>query len=234
MGGAIKRGDRVVRAAGPWTGTVHAYLEHLLAAGLNGVPKPHGLLPDGREQLEFLPGDCPQYPMPEWVWEPELLDSTARFLRAMHDASLGFSHPGESWQLPAHEPREVICHNDFAPYNLVFEAGNLTGVIDFDTCSPGPRAWDLCYLAYRMVPLTAPENPDGVELPVEVMAQRLARLLAAYGGIGAVELLSVLPMRLRELAEFSGERGLPDHAELYLRDANWVAQNAGELVLTQR
>ena len=27
--------------------------------------------------------------------------------------------------------------------------------------SPGPRVRDLSYLAYRLVPLTASENPDG-------------------------------------------------------------------------
>src|SRR3712207_8588713 len=43
------------------------------------------------------------------------------------------------WQLPRHEPAEVVCHNDFAPYNLMFEGEDLTGVIDLDLASPGPR-----------------------------------------------------------------------------------------------
>ena len=64
------------------------------------------------------------------------------------------------WQWPGHEPVEVICHNDFCPYNLLFEGTELTGVIDFDLASPGPRAWDLGQTAYRFVPLTDPENPD--------------------------------------------------------------------------
>ena len=54
----------------------------------------------------------------------------------------------------------MICHNDYAPYNLVFRDGRLVGVIDFETAAPGPRAWDLAYLAYRLVPLAAPGNPD--------------------------------------------------------------------------
>ena len=64
------------------------------------------------------------------------------------------------WQWPGHEPFEVICHNDFCPYNLLFEGTELTGVIDFDLASPGPRVWDLGQTAYRFVPLTDPENPD--------------------------------------------------------------------------
>ncbi len=37
---------------------------------------------------------------------------------------------------------------------MVFHQGNLRGLIDFDTASPGPRVWDLAYLAYQLVPFT--------------------------------------------------------------------------------
>ena len=47
----------------------------------------------------------------------------AQTLRAFHDASLGFAFDEPQWQWPAHEPAEVICHNDFGPYNLMFEDG---------------------------------------------------------------------------------------------------------------
>ena len=52
-------------------------------------------------------------------------------------------------------PVEVICHNDFATYNLVFDGENVVGVIDWDFASPGPRLWDIAYLAYRIVPLSS-------------------------------------------------------------------------------
>ena len=61
--------------------------------------------------------------------------------------------------MAGHEPREVICHNDFAPYNLMFEGTAPTGVIDFDVASPGPRVWDMGYTAYRFVPLTDSGQP---------------------------------------------------------------------------
>lgn len=41
----------------------------------------------------------------------------------------------------------------------MFEDGTLTGVIDLDLASPGPRVWDMAYTAYRFVPLTDPANP---------------------------------------------------------------------------
>ena len=99
-----------------------------------------------------------------------------------HDATAGFTVPPEGvWQWPAHAPAEVICHNDFAPYNLMFEGTELTGVIDFDLASPGPRVWDMGYTAYRFVPLTAPGNPDVAFPGAAGQARRLAAFCAAYG-----------------------------------------------------
>ena len=90
-----------------------------------------------------------------------MLVRAAQVLRAYHDASADFlPRAGAVWQWPAREPAQVVCHNDFAPYNLMFEGEELTGVIDFDLASPGPRVWDMGYTAYRFVPLTDPGNPD--------------------------------------------------------------------------
>ena len=107
----------------------------------------------------------------------------------------------------------MICHNDFAPYNLVFRDGVPVGAINFEAAAPGPRAWDLAYLAYRLVPLAPPSNPD---LPAQPDPEaRLAQLCAAYGDIDPAAVLALVPQRLRALAETAP----PAHAELYLADA---------------
>lgn len=222
MGGATRRGDKVLRPSGPWTPTIHAFLSHLRAKKLPGVPQPFGLTADGREELEFINGIVPHYPMPDWLWTERILDDAAVFLRKVHDASLDFAVENARWQLRSHEPAEVICHNDFAPYNLVFREQQLVAAIDFDTCSPGPRAWDVSYLAYRLVPLCSPENRDGLNLPWAEKAHRLTKLIASYGMLTAAEVVDALPERLRELADFSEARGLAEHATLYRRDAEWV------------
>ena len=182
MTDVARRGDTVVRGAGPWTPTVHALLSHLRAGGVAWVPEPLGRLPDGREVLSFLPGEVPSYPLPAFVWEPAVLEASARLLRALHDACAGFPLTGGIWQLPTHAPAEVICHNDFAPHNLVFRGGLPVAVIDWDTASPGPRVWDLAHLAYRLVPLTAPDHP---EVPASSPATRLARLRALCAAYAA-------------------------------------------------
>lgn len=212
MTAVARVGDTVRRTAGPWTPTIHAFMRHLRAAGFTMVPEPLGIDERGREIISFLPGEPATYPLPEFAWSDATLTAVAHTLRAFHDASLGFAADGP-WQSPAHEPEEVVCHNDFAPYNLAFRDGLPVGAIDFEAASPGPRAWDLAYLAYRLVPLAHPDNPD---LPPQPdAAARLRRLCAAYGDIDPSDVLALVPARLRELAA-----GAPrEHAERYLADA---------------
>ena len=136
MGPVVRRAGDVYRTAGEWTPAVHRLLRHCRAAGMTGVPEPKRITDDRQEVLSFLVGDVPAYPMPAWIWSPEALTSSARLLRSFHEASQTCDRVGP-WRSPAREPAEVVCHNDFAPYNLVYSGGVATGVIDFDYASPG-------------------------------------------------------------------------------------------------
>jgi aminoglycoside phosphotransferase (APT) family kinase protein len=225
MGRVVRTGDRVSRDAGEWTPAVHRLLTHLRTAGVPGVPEPHGITADGREVVGFVEGEVPAYPMPPWVWEDDALESAARLLRRIHDATAGLEIHGP-WRSPVHEPAEVVCHNDFAPYNLVFDSGVVVGVIDWDFASPGPRVWDLAYLAYRVVPLTTDDWGDGFSRTER--RQRLRNLLATYGTtVEPGELMGVVHERLLELADFSDRMAvelprpeLTEHARLYRWDAD--------------
>lgn len=224
MGEVVRDGDTVIRQSGDWTPAVHRLLSHLNAAGVLGAPRPLGFTADGREILSFVEGTVPTYPMPVWVWSETALGSSARLLRRIHDATAGLDTHGP-WRSPVHEPVEVICHNDFATYNLVFNGEAAIGVIDWDFASPGPRLWDLAYLAYRIVPLSHADRLDG--FTDEERRDRLRRLLAAYGATAQPgELIAVLHERLLNLATFSdsaahrlGKPELSDHATLYRHDA---------------
>ncbi|GMA36745.1 phosphotransferase [Demequina litorisediminis] len=225
MGDVRRAGGTVTRPAGPWTPAVHRLLHHLADAGVTGIPLPVAISPDGsRETVTYVDGEVPAYPMPAWVWGEPALTSSAALLRRLHDATVDVAHDGP-WRSPAREPAEVICHHDAAPYNLVYADGIAVGAIDWDFAAPGPRVWDLAYLAYRIVPLTTEDVGDGFG-PRE-RATRLDLLLAAYGSdASAGEVIRVAAERLRALAEFSDAQSvtqrrpeLAAHAALYRRDA---------------
>ncbi|HEY5222713.1 MAG TPA: phosphotransferase [Microbacteriaceae bacterium] len=245
---AVERvGDTVRRNAGPWTPTVHRYLEHIARNGVTWAP--HPLAIDGdREVLSFVVGAVPVYPLPGWVWADAVLIDGARRLRQLHEASVGFALDGAIWQSPVHEPVEVICHNDFAPHNLAFARGTIVGAIDFDMCSPGPRIWDIAYFATRAVPLTASPEPGAPDMTdarrrvqlildayyaVDVVAPDAAVADAAVLGAGAAatweDVLKVAIQRLQSLAEFSVGKAaelrkpeLRDHAAAYDIDAAYL------------
>ncbi|MPZ60312.1 MAG: phosphotransferase [Propionibacteriales bacterium] len=119
---------------------------------------------------------------------------------------------------------------------MVFTDHQLSGVIDWDTASPGPRIWDLAYLAYRLVPLVGPGNPDVEGHSLSESARRLRLLCDAYGhGCEPEAVILVAVDRLRDLARFTAERAtgehdpLRSHVNIYLQDANWIATHAETL-----
>lgn len=236
MNRVVRVGETVRRVPGPWSPTVHALLAWLKEHGAGGlVPAAHGFDDRGREVLDFVAGDVGNYPLPDWVWGDAALAGCARMLRAVHDASVGFldSAAGSTvvWQLPAHAPAEVVCHNDAAPYNTVFRSGLPVALIDWDTAAPGPRIRDLAYLAYRLVPYLA--DSGGAAPRGAARAARLDALIAAYGvPFAARDVLATMAERVEELAEFSERRAdeagrpeLREHAAMYRADARRIRAN---------
>jgi hypothetical protein len=183
--------------------------------------------------------------MPAWIWSEQVLTDVARALREWHEATSDFSVADAQWGLPPNGPREVICHNDFAPYNCVFSEGRFVGAIDFDACSPGSRIWDLAYTAYRFVPLLP--GPDmGNAIPGDQspfgapqMSARLELFLSSYQSgdddarFGCSELIRTAIDRLHAIAawteEFARGKGnakLADHAVMYRGHARWLGSLA--------
>ena len=238
----VRVGDTVRRSPGDCTPTIHRLLTHVRERGVTWVPEPLGYDDLGREILSFIPGTV-AHEMPDWVWSDVVLTDIARSLRQWHDATAAFDVSGSTWGLEARDPPEVICHNDFAPYNCVFRDGRLLGVIDFDVCAPGPRIWDIAYTAYRFVSLmpfpNASGSPDIGERSPFGLTETLARLdtfLGAYCALGAPlrfapsEVIASTIDRLRALAAWTTEHArtnavaaLASHGEMYLAHAQWLS-----------
>ncbi|MFC6089617.1 hypothetical protein [Saccharothrix lopnurensis] len=120
----VRIGAAVRRPTGPWTPDVHRLPEHLAPLGIS--PVPHGVDERGREVLSYLEGEVAHPPLPAARRSDRVPVEVARPARRPHDASAGLAHLREGRRFP---PVEVICHNDLAPYNVVFRRGSHVGVI---------------------------------------------------------------------------------------------------------
>lgn len=161
----VRVGDTVRRPAGPNTPFVGRLLAHLHAVGFEEAPRFLGLDERGRETLEFLPGDVPS-DCRGIVWSDAQLRASARLLRRFHDATAGGALAGHA---------EVVCHNDFGPWNLVWVDDLPRGIIDFDNAAPGSRVDDLGYAVWKHL------NVGLLGLPAREQLRRLEVMATAYG-----------------------------------------------------
>ena len=150
---------QVTRPANWWTPTVHALLLHLRTTGFVGVPEPRQLT-ETTETLSCISGDSGADGWARIVPD-EGLRAFARFLRAYHHATGGFVMPPDGrWAFTdrAAQPGEVICHNDFGPWNVVWDGLRPVGLIDFDFAAPGDPILDIAYALEYSAPFRSDED----------------------------------------------------------------------------
>ena len=118
-------------------------------------------------------------------------------------------------------PIEVICHNDWAPYNAVFRSRQFAGIIDWDFARPGSRLWDFAWTAHTWVPLWNDEGAaeQGWRISPD-RAERLRLLCDAYGLPGRERVLPAIHARVASTAHWLEEgasRGEPVFCRLVCR-----------------
>jgi Phosphotransferase enzyme family len=192
----VRISNTVRRPTGYWSPSVHELLTHLEKQGFEGAPRFLGIDDAGREILSFIMGEAPGNDYPEqlqsYMWSDEALVSFARLLRQYHDATEGYTPRADGrWQLNLFDSseHEVICHNDAALYNLVFQKGSPVALIDFDMAGPGPRMWDIAYTIYTSVPLAsfAPDYSSGTTVAYKAdlhagdRRRRILLFMKSYG-----------------------------------------------------
>jgi hypothetical protein len=215
---ATRVGDTVRRRAGPWTPAVHAVLRFLENAGFE-APRARGMDEKGREILEYIDGDAHSGwpdPIPDWVVDDDHVAAGARLLRRYHDLVQDFEAPVEArWRLVAPTAPEIICHNDWAPWNALFRERRLAAMLDWDMAGPGTRLWDVANGAYSWVSLFS--RPGGPA--IEEQARRLRLFCDAYGLSERASLLDVLKERSLFMSEFIAEQArLGDKGFMKLAD----------------
>ncbi|MEW7008175.1 aminoglycoside phosphotransferase family protein [Lentilitoribacter sp. EG35] len=202
----VRVGDTVRRKTSWHSPIVHRFLKHLEVQGFEYSPRFLGIDEKKREILSFMPGSS-EFPKDMWK-NDKILIASAKMLRKFHDASESFGElESADWAFTPQgdTPNEVICHNDFAPYNLIFDGnGTPTAIIDFDLSGPAPRLRDLAYLTYWMVPLSFQSNDMG-SLSTSDLAmgsQRLKIICAAYGTDDYLGLLDMLANVLIHMGDY--------------------------------
>jgi len=153
--GVVRIGNTVRRETSAASGTVHRLLDTIASAGFSKAPRFLGIDNKNREILSYINGSCTIEP--KYWSDVRYLITAGEILRAFHIASATYVRREDdiwAYEYPDKTMHEVICHNDFAPYNLIADAHEFVAVIDFDTAGPGPRLRDVAYAAYWLVPLS--------------------------------------------------------------------------------
>ena len=128
----------VHRSKGPNPELSQAVLKHLEKHNFSFAPRLLGIDHQDRLMLSFIEGEVPRG---EVLSEQQIIDSI-KILRAFHDInSLS----------PLCKNQETICHNDFAPWNVVFNNEQPVGIIDFDELAPGQRIDDVAYFIWTFL-----------------------------------------------------------------------------------
>jgi Phosphotransferase enzyme family len=190
VGGAVRLGDTVRRATGPWTPAVHALLDHL-ATRVPYVPRVFGFDEAGREILSYLPGRVVD--IDTELLTPGQIISIVDWTRTFHAAVADFAHPGPWRYFPLPDPT-LIGHNDIAPYNVCFDGDDLVGVFDWDMSGPTTPLYELAFIAWNCVPLWR-------DIGADLAARRLVLIAETYGEVAPRQILRAVPPRIQVMLD---------------------------------
>lgn len=210
--GVVRIGETVRRPRHARSAYVHTVLEHLLAVGFPGAPRPLGFDEQGREVLTYIPGvvvaEAPA------LLSDARLAAAARLVRDFHDATAG---------TPLAAGGEVVCHGDLGSHNIVFDGEHAVGLIDWDDgVAPGRRLVDFAHAVWCCA--------DVGEAEVEVAEQaRKVRLMCdAYGWRDAVEVLDEIEDRLGGARDAHLANGCTPSVAVFEEMLNWMRRHGPE------
>ncbi len=236
-GKIAKEKDKVIRPGNVWTPHVQTYLSFMHENGFRNIPKPYGMNESGMEIVSYVDGIVYNDIFPDEIKTDKVVIEVAKLLRCYHNIGEKYVQKltgEEVWMLPKRLPVEVMCHGDFAPYNITFVDGHVHGIIDFDTLHPGPRIWDIAYAVYRWVPFVSPSNPDYYS-NLDEQIRRLKLFTDAYGLSKSEkeQLPSMMIKRLQTLVTYMNseadagnidvQKNIEDgHLKIYLDDIQYI------------
>jgi hypothetical protein len=229
-GGAVNEvvrvGETVRRTPSERSGFVRELLALFENARWQGAPRFLGVDERGREIFGHVEGRAAVTPRERAAARTdEALAEVARLVRAFHDLTHGTALAGD---------RDVVCHNDLAPKNTVYEGWRPVAFIDWDLAAPGERTHDIAHVCWQYL-----ELGPGVE-DVRRTARRIRLICDAYGldeRDGLLDTVLWWQGRCRrgiEAGALRGERAMAALVERGVVDevraaAEWVAGHRDEL-----
>jgi aminoglycoside phosphotransferase (APT) family kinase protein len=133
-------------------------------------------------------------------------------LRRFHDTTVGTDLAGDA---------EVVCHNDYGPWNLVWRRGEPVAMFDFDESAPGDRVADVGYAVWKFL------NLGVLTVSPDEQARRLDVFIGTYGDLSADAAVNAV------LASQDRMEQTVQHVEEAARGVRteraWVEANAGVL-----
>lgn len=198
----VRVGDTVRRTLNPNSPAIHALLRHLEAQGFASAPRLLGIDAQGREMLTYFEGTAG---VGSDTWTDAAVVAAAQLLRGYHAAVRSFVPPPDArWLMQFRDVarHELICHNDFAPYNLVFRDRRPYALLDFDAAGPGPALRDVAYGVYWFAPLSFGADLTALaEADLGAGGQRLRLFCRTYGVAPSVDLLALVDDVLNWMVE---------------------------------
>jgi len=228
----FRNNDIIYRNQKPWSSTIHRFLLHLESEGFKECPRFLGIDKNNYEMLSYVEGECKEiYPGNiERKLHLKGMVSFASIMKRFHQASSTFVvEDKDEWMLSYDGPleKEVICHNDIAPYNMTFKDDIPYKMIDFDTCCLAPRIRDIVYALYRFIPFTNNDFND------TYIKECITIFFRSYGMECPKQFFDIMIHRLEALIDTIYNRANNDdaifkkmiiegHVDFYLKEIQYI------------
>jgi hypothetical protein len=205
----IRTGATVTHPVQPWTPAVHALLNYLEQAGFPYSPRVLGIQ-DDTEILSYIDGDSG----PEgWarVVDEDGLRAAAQLLRAYHDVVADWKPDQDPvWftgQAGTGTNGEIVCHGDFAPWNIVWHDTTPVGLLDWEYANLAPPRQDVAYALEYMAPFRDDQTCiEWLRYPQPPDRRRRLELFAEAYGLQSTDGLVDDVIAVRRMAEEGHER----------------------------